>query len=94
MILQRVQFNRELLQSWKSNAYVKFGEMLYMDRFMDTANPEKRKRSKAIQDELNVYRERVSLLAQNVRISTRSGILQNTNVDFIGQCFQCGARKH
>ncbi|KAK7464469.1 ubiquitin-specific protease ubp2 [Stygiomarasmius scandens] len=75
--LQRVQFNRELLQSWKSNAYVKFGEMLYMDRFMDTANPEKRKRSKAIQDELNVYRERVSLLAQND--NAFSAALENTS---------------
>ncbi|KIK71437.1 hypothetical protein GYMLUDRAFT_52515 [Collybiopsis luxurians FD-317 M1] len=62
--LQRVQFNRELLQSWKSQAYVKFGETLYMDRFMDTADPEKRKRSKAIQDELNSCRERLKLLTQ------------------------------
>ncbi|KAJ3805779.1 hypothetical protein F5876DRAFT_51258 [Lentinula aff. lateritia] len=62
--LQRVQFNRELLQSWKSQAYVKFGETLYMDRFMDTANPEKRKRSKEVQDELNTCRERLKLLTK------------------------------
>ncbi|KAF5383997.1 hypothetical protein D9757_006974 [Collybiopsis confluens] len=62
--LQRVQFNRELLQSWKSQVYVKFGETLYMDRFMDTAEAEKRKRSKAIQDELNGCRERLKILTQ------------------------------
>ncbi|KAG2365462.1 hypothetical protein BDR07DRAFT_1449769 [Suillus spraguei] len=39
--LQRVQFNRETLQPYKSQAYVKFGETIYMDRFLDTANPER-----------------------------------------------------
>ncbi|KAJ3786715.1 hypothetical protein GGU10DRAFT_166019 [Lentinula aff. detonsa] len=63
--LQRVQFNRELLQSWKSQAYVKFGEALYMDRFMDTADPEKRKKSKEVQDELNACRERLKLLTKS-----------------------------
>ncbi|KAJ4470797.1 hypothetical protein J3R30DRAFT_3408070 [Lentinula aciculospora] len=62
--LQRVQFNRELLQSWKSQAYVKFGETLYMDRFMDTADPEKRNMSKKVQDELNTCRERLKVLSK------------------------------
>ncbi|KAF5368322.1 hypothetical protein D9758_002467 [Tetrapyrgos nigripes] len=75
--LQRVQFNRELLQSWKSNAYVKFEETLYMDRFMDTANPDKRKRSKAIQEELNSCRERVALLVKND--NSFSMALENTS---------------
>ncbi|KAF9566903.1 cysteine proteinase [Agrocybe pediades] len=60
--LQRVQFNRETLQPYKSQAYVKFGENIYMDRFLDTANPEKRAKSKAIQTELSSCRERVRLL--------------------------------
>ncbi|KAJ3766163.1 hypothetical protein FB446DRAFT_758748 [Lentinula raphanica] len=63
--LQRVQFNRELLQSWKSQAYVKFGETLYMDRFMDNADPDKRKKSKQVQDELNACRERLKLLTKS-----------------------------
>ncbi|KAJ3887313.1 hypothetical protein GG344DRAFT_68912 [Lentinula edodes] len=86
--LQRVQFNRELLQSWKSQAYVKFGETLYMDRFMDTANPEKRKKSKEVQDELNTCRERLKLLTKgksnNISFSdalqTSSTFLSSSNV--------------
>ncbi|GLB43607.1 putative peptidase C19 family protein [Lyophyllum shimeji] len=60
--LQRVQFNRETLQPYKSQAYVKFGETIYMDRFMDNADPQKKARSKAIQSQLNACRERVRLL--------------------------------
>ncbi|KAF8167496.1 hypothetical protein B0H34DRAFT_647132 [Crassisporium funariophilum] len=60
--LQRVQFNRETLQPYKSQAYVKFGENLYMDRFMDTADPVKKAKSKAIQTELSACRDRVRLL--------------------------------
>lgn len=67
-----MQFNRELLQSWKSQAYVKFGETLYMDGFMDSADPDKRKRSKAIQDELNGCRERLKLLSEGKGKSTVS----------------------
>ncbi|OJT05642.1 hypothetical protein TRAPUB_3565 [Trametes pubescens] len=57
--LQRVQFNRETQQAYKSQAYVKFGETIYMDRFMDSANPEKKARSKEIQAELTTARDRV-----------------------------------
>ena len=40
-----------------------------MDRFLDSANPEKRARSKAIQDELTASRERIQRLTQGkVRI--------------------------
>ncbi|KAG6840763.1 hypothetical protein C0991_004548 [Blastosporella zonata] len=62
--LQRVQFNRETLQPYKSQAYVKFGETIYMDRFMDNADPEKKARSKAIQARLNTVRERTRLLVE------------------------------
>lgn len=60
--LQRVQFNRETLQPYKSQAYVKFWETIYMDRFMDNADLDKRNRSKAIQSELNSCRDRLRLL--------------------------------
>jgi len=62
--LQRVQFNRETLQPYKSQSYVKFGETVYMDRFLDTADPQKRARSKEIQATLNTQRERLRLLTQ------------------------------
>jgi ubiquitin carboxyl-terminal hydrolase 25 len=62
--LQRVQFNRETLQPFKNQAYVKFGETIYMDRFMDTADSRRKSRSKAIQRELAECRERVRLLSE------------------------------
>jgi len=61
--LQRAQFDRETLQPYKSQAYVKYGEVLYMDRFLDSADPEKKERSRAIQAELNECRERIHQLA-------------------------------
>ncbi|KAI0652778.1 cysteine proteinase [Trametes meyenii] len=60
--LQRVQFNRETQQAYKSQAYVKFGETVYMDRFLDSANPGKKARSKEIQAELTASRDRVHKL--------------------------------
>lgn len=57
-----MQFNRETLQPYKSQAYVKFGETLFMDRFLDSANPEKKAYSKALQSELNDCRDRIMLL--------------------------------
>ncbi|TDL19407.1 cysteine proteinase [Rickenella mellea] len=62
--LQRVQFNRETLQPYKSHAYVKFGETISMDRFLSDANPEKKARSEAIQAELNACRDRIQMLTQ------------------------------
>ena len=59
-----MQFNRETLQPYKSHAYVKFGETIYMDRFLDDAPEEKKARSKAIQAELNACRERIHQLTQ------------------------------
>ncbi|KAH9973357.1 hypothetical protein BGW80DRAFT_1171982 [Lactifluus volemus] len=60
--LQRVQWDRETGQSWKSQAYVKFGETISMDRFLDSANPEKRMRSRTILSELSKCRDRIHLL--------------------------------
>ncbi|KAF9489022.1 cysteine proteinase [Pleurotus eryngii] len=62
--LQRVQFNRETLQPYKSQAYVKFGEAIYMDRFLDNVNPQKKALSKQIQAELDTCRERIRILLQ------------------------------
>ncbi|KAI0686832.1 cysteine proteinase [Cytidiella melzeri] len=62
--LQRVQFDRETQQAYKSQAYVKFGETLCMDRFLDSANPEKRLRSKEIQARLNACWERIQRFTQ------------------------------
>jgi ubiquitin carboxyl-terminal hydrolase 25/28 len=59
-----VQFNRDTLQPYKSQAYVKFGETIYMDRFMDNADPQKKQQSKSIQSELNACRERARLLME------------------------------
>jgi hypothetical protein len=38
--------------------------MLYVDRFLATADPQKKALSKALQNELNECRERIALLTQ------------------------------
>lgn len=63
--LQRVQFNRETLQPYKSQAYVKFGETIYMDRFLDSADPLKQAKSKSLQSALTSRRERLRLLTED-----------------------------
>ncbi|KAJ7150387.1 hypothetical protein C8R46DRAFT_502972 [Mycena filopes] len=65
--LQRVQFNRDTLQPYKSQAYVKFGETIYMDRFLDSADPQKKARGKEIQAELTTSRERIRTLLSSKR---------------------------
>ncbi|EKM61525.1 uncharacterized protein PHACADRAFT_85514 [Phanerochaete carnosa HHB-10118-sp] len=62
--LQRVQFDRETQQAYKSQAYVKFDETLCMDRFLDSADPEKRARTKDIQVKLNAARDRIQRFTQ------------------------------
>ncbi|EKM83956.1 hypothetical protein AGABI1DRAFT_67056 [Agaricus bisporus var. burnettii JB137-S8] len=62
--LQRVQFNRDTLQPFKSQAYVKFWETIFLDRFMDDVEPQKKVKSKALQSELNVCRERLRSLSE------------------------------
>ncbi|KAG1901728.1 uncharacterized protein F5891DRAFT_1221255 [Suillus fuscotomentosus] len=76
-------FNRETLQPYKSQAYVKFGETIYMDRFLDTADPGKRARSKEVQTELNMRRERLRLLTQD-KHAPFPGSLKNT-LDFLSK---------
>ncbi|KAF8581701.1 cysteine proteinase [Ramaria rubella] len=63
--LQRVQFNRETLQPYKSHAYVRFDETLYVDRFLDSADPAKRLRAKSVQAELSVCRDRIHALTRD-----------------------------
>ncbi|KAF8596170.1 cysteine proteinase [Ceratobasidium sp. AG-I] len=60
--LQRVQFNRDTMQAFKSNAYIKFEETLSMDRFMADVDPEKKAQSKIIESELSACRERLRAL--------------------------------
>ncbi|KAG8685099.1 ubiquitin-specific protease ubp2 [Ceratobasidium sp. 395] len=60
--LQRVQFNRDTMQAFKSNAYVKFEETLSMDRFLANLDPRKKKESKKLEVELTSTRERLRLL--------------------------------
>ncbi|KAF9011085.1 hypothetical protein BDQ17DRAFT_1345443 [Cyathus striatus] len=74
--LQRVQFNRETLQPFKSQAYIKFGETIYMDRFMDNADLQKKARSKEIQLELTKARERVRLLVEGKETPVLSALEQ------------------
>ncbi|CAE6445699.1 unnamed protein product [Rhizoctonia solani] len=62
--LQRVQFNRETMQAFKSNAYVKFEETLLMDRFLANGDPQKKAYSKQMELELAACRERLRALGQ------------------------------
>lgn len=62
--LQRVQFDREQLQAFKSQAYVKFWETISMDRFLENSDPEKKRRSNEIQANLNSCRERIRQLTE------------------------------
>jgi ubiquitin carboxyl-terminal hydrolase 25/28 len=79
---QRVQFNRDTLQPYKSQAYVKFWENLYMDRFLDTADPIKKNKSKAIQSELSACRDRVRQLVEG-KVGGLSRVrVQGTNLSF------------
>ncbi|GJJ13561.1 hypothetical protein Clacol_007816 [Clathrus columnatus] len=78
--LQRVQFNRETLQPYKSHAYVRFGETLYVDRYLDNADPGKRSQSKAIQTELQVCRDRIHSLTRDKGSFTDSF---NITLDFL-----------
>lgn len=64
-LLKRVQFNRDTLQPYKSQAYVKFGETIYMDRFLDSADPHKKAKSKRIQTTLIARRDRLRLLTEH-----------------------------
>lgn len=60
-----MQFNRETLQPYKSHAYVRFGPTLYVDRFLDNADPGKRRQSRDIQTELQACRDRIHALTRD-----------------------------
>ncbi|KAL1698222.1 hypothetical protein EV121DRAFT_297428 [Schizophyllum commune] len=62
---QRVLFDRKHLRPYKDQSYVKFGEALYLDRYIRGGDPERRKRYRAIQDELHVCQNRLRLLRQS-----------------------------
>ncbi|KAG6331492.1 hypothetical protein ID866_7597 [Astraeus odoratus] len=81
--LQRVQFNRETLQPYKSQAYVKFGETIYMDRFLDTADPLKKAKSKSIQGAIHSLRERLRLLTENKHAPF--GVSIENTLDFLSK---------
>ncbi|KAK2461522.1 hypothetical protein APHAL10511_005985 [Amanita phalloides] len=78
--LQRVQFNRDTLQPYKSQAYVKFGETIYLDRFMHDAKPEKKSRAKVLQAELNLCRERLRLLEEGKNAIPYWSTIENTHL--------------
>lgn len=62
--LQRVQFNRATSQPYKSQAYVRFEETLFMDRYLETSDPVKKERSREIQGRLMHCRDRINTLTQ------------------------------
>lgn len=66
--LQRVQFNRATLQAYKSQAYVKLSETIYLDRFLDDAPYETKARSKELQRQLTASRERLRSLLQGFKV--------------------------
>lgn len=55
---------------------MKFGETIYMDRFMDNADPHKKAQSKAIQTELNACRDRIRLLVEG-KVSKHLLLVEN-----------------
>lgn len=61
---RRVQFDEETKQAFKNQAYIKFGETIYLDRFMDNADPRKKSKSKKIQRDLKACRARIQLLSE------------------------------
>ncbi|PVG00890.1 cysteine proteinase [Serendipita vermifera] len=63
--LQRVQFNKETLQPYKSQSYVRFEETLYMDRYLEDSDPEKKAAAKEIQARLTACRDRINVLTRD-----------------------------
>jgi hypothetical protein len=62
--MQRVQFDRETMQAYKNNAYVKFDETIRLDRFLDQADAKKRLEAKLVQSELVSCRARIEVLSK------------------------------
>ena len=62
---QRAQFDRKTQQLYKSQAYVEFWETIYMDRFLETTDPQKKSQSDAIQAKLDACRDEIKVRTQN-----------------------------
>jgi ubiquitin carboxyl-terminal hydrolase 25 len=63
--VQRVQYDREKASAYKSNSHLQFPKTIYMDRYMDTDDPEiKTKREQIWQwkAELKVLEEKMAAL--------------------------------
>lgn len=58
-----MQFDRDTLRPIKNNTYVKFEETLRMDRFLDSAEVEKKSRSRAILRKLRKCQSRIASLS-------------------------------
>lgn len=52
------------MAAYKSNAYVKFGESIFMDRFLANADADKKLRSESLERELRACRERLQTLTK------------------------------
>jgi hypothetical protein len=52
-------------RAYKSNAYVKFEEVLYMDRFLPDADPDKRAKTRTLTDELVKARAKLATLKES-----------------------------
>ena len=73
-----MQFDREQLQAFKSQAYIQFGETISMDRFLENSDQEKKRRSNEIQAKLNGCRERIRQLTE-AKVTVDSMITGNSN---------------
>ncbi|KAJ9115050.1 hypothetical protein QFC22_005378 [Naganishia vaughanmartiniae] len=63
--LQRVQFDLETKSAFKSNAYIKFAETLALDRFLPSADQEKREKSMSITRRIASLRTTLNELQYN-----------------------------
>lgn len=81
--IQRVQFDRVMNRPFKSNALLRFDETIYMDRYLDSDDPELKRKRREVSDwriELSKLKKR--LLDLNSRLVSRKTLdlyLCNTN---------------
>jgi ubiquitin carboxyl-terminal hydrolase 25/28 len=64
--VQRVQYDRAKASAYKSNSHLKFPEAIYLDRYMDTDDPElqaRREETWKWKEELKVLESRMGTLA-------------------------------
>ncbi|KAH8835135.1 hypothetical protein DL96DRAFT_1572945 [Flagelloscypha sp. PMI_526] len=77
--LQRVQFDRDTLQAYKSQAYVRLDETIYLDRFLDESPLDRRAKGKELQLLLAEKRERLRTLLNGYKNVPYSEGLENTH---------------